>query len=83
MSDARNNGSRPERTGSSSPMRWLRIAASALTFFSAAKATFAEGQADYRAEIPASWLDFARRLQLQFQRELAADNESTARFHDA
>jgi hypothetical protein len=83
MSDARNNGSRPERVGSSSPMRWLRIAASALTFFSGAKATLADAQADYRAEVPASWLEFAKRLQQQFQRELAADNESTARFHDA
>lgn len=65
--------------------RWLRIAASALAVVSGARAasSLAEGQADYRPGVRSSWVEFAGRLQQQFQRELAMDSENTARFYDA
>jgi hypothetical protein len=86
MNGARNVGSRPRQARSSwFGARWLRIAASALAVVAGAKATsaLAEGQVDYRSGVRPSWVEFASRLQQQFQRELAVDNESTARFYDA
>ena len=85
MSGARDIAGRPRRAGSSRfGARWLRIAASALTVVSLGRAmpSLAEGQGDDRAGVRASWVEFANRLQQQFQRELSADNESTARFYD-
>jgi hypothetical protein len=86
MNGARSIGSKPRQAGRSwFGARWLRIAASALAVVSGAKATsaLAEGQVDYRSGVRPSWVEFASRLQQQFQRELAVDNESTARFYDA
>jgi hypothetical protein len=86
MNDARSITSQPRHAGASwFGARWLRIAASALAVVSGARATssFAEGQADYRPGVRSSWVEFAGRLQQQFQRELATDNENTARFYDA
>ena len=86
MDSTRSIADRPQRTGSSwFGARWLRIVASALTVVSGARATttLAEGQASYREGVRTAWVEFASRLQQQFQRELAADNESTTRFYDA
>jgi hypothetical protein len=86
MNGARSIASQPRRAGASwFGARWLRIAASALAVASGARATttLAEGQADYRPGVRSSWVEFAGRLQQQFQRELAVDNESTARFYEA
>src|ERR1700759_1540138 len=86
MNGARSIASRPQRASASwFGARWLRIAASALAVASGARAatTLAEGQADYRPGVRSSWVEFAGRLQQQFQRELAVDNEGTARFYEA
>jgi hypothetical protein len=65
-------------------VRWLRVAAGILTVLSAARAApIADKQAEQRPAPHASWVEFAGRLQQQFQRELSADNKRTARFTDA
>lgn len=86
MNGVRTTMGRPRRRAASRfGARWLRIVAGALAVFSGARTTsgFAEAQTDYRAGVRASWVEFASRLQWQFQRELSADNDSTTRFYDA
>jgi hypothetical protein len=80
-------GGEAKRFGWRRGSRWLNLTLGALAVLAGGKAepSIAARQVDYRTtlEIPPSWLEFASRLQLQFQQELTSDSDTAVRFHDA
>ena len=85
--DDQNKGGEAKRFAWRRGGRWLNLTLGALAVLAGGKAapSIAARQVDYRTtlEVPSSWLEFASRLQLQFQQELGSDSETAARFHDA
>jgi hypothetical protein len=68
--------------------RWLGLALGVLAVNFGARTTASAvarevNQSEAAAETPASWQDFAKRLQLQLQARLTSDDEPALSFHEA